>query len=107
MKESKLFKSLVATLIVLVGPAVALASTSDYSEEVVETTVSYADLNLERDEDVQALLKRLQRASRKVCAVASPMTAGTMAWRACYRNSLSDAIDNFNNRNLSRIYAQN
>ena len=40
MKESKLFKSIMATLIVLVGPAVALASTSDYFEEAAEATVT-------------------------------------------------------------------
>ncbi len=109
MKESKLFKSLVATFAVIVfgGPTIVLAGTPNYFEEVAQTTVSYADLNLERDEDVQVLLKRLRRASKKVCAVTSPMTAGTAAWRACIRNTLSDAIDKFNNRNLSRIYARN
>ena len=109
MKESKVFKSLVAifAVIVLGGLTFVLAGTPNYFEEISETSVSYADLNLERDEDVQVLLKRLRHASRKVCAVTSPMTAGTMAWRACYRNTLSDAIDQFNNRNLSRIHARN
>ena len=46
MKESKLFKSILATFVVIVfgGPAVVLASTPNYLE--YKATVSYADLNL-------------------------------------------------------------
>ena len=106
MKESKLFKSFMATLIVLVGPSVALASTSDYFDGATETTVSYADLNLERIEDEQVLYLRLQQASKKVCNIRSPMTGGTFAWRACYSETLANAIDKFGNEDLVRIHAK-
>ena len=68
MKESKLFKSLVATFVVIVlgGPAVVLASTSSHLE-TNKATVSYADLNLENEEGVRVLYRRLQRASKEVC----------------------------------------
>ncbi len=54
MKESKLFKSLVATsvIVALGGPAVALASTSSNFEDA-EAIVSYADLNLEMADGVE------------------------------------------------------
>ncbi len=72
MKESKLFKSLVATFVVIVlgGPAVVLAGTPSYIGfvEGPNTTVSYADLNLESEEGVRVLYRRLQHASREVCS---------------------------------------
>ena len=71
MKESKLFKSLVATIVVIVlsGPAVVLAGTINYFE-VGKASVSYADLNLENEESVRVLYRRLQRASNKLCSAA-------------------------------------
>ncbi len=77
MKESKLFKSLVATFVVigLSGPAVALASTSSHLE-THKATVSYVDLNLENEEGVRVLYQRLQHASKEVCGVASLKSLG-------------------------------
>ncbi len=113
MKESKLFKSLVATFVVIVlgGPAVVLADTPSYIDfvEGPKTTVSYADLNLESEEDVQVLYSRLQEASREVCSpkslknIRSPFVNYESS--ACYRHTLSDAVDNFDNDDLIRIHA--
>ena len=79
MKESKLFKSLVATfvVIVLVGPAAVLADTPSYIEDA-KATVSYADLNLENEDSVRVLYRRLQRASKEVCGVTSWLIAGSI-----------------------------
>ena len=109
MTDSKLLNGLMAALfaIALGGPTVVLADTPTNSGDTAHTHVSYVDLNLDSEEGVQELYVRLRHATRKVCSVTSPMSAGTMAWRACYRNTLSDAIDKFNNKNLSRIYARN
>ncbi len=98
MKGSKLFKGLMATLIAIIlgGPTVVLADTPNFFEEGAKTTVSYADLDIENGNGLQELHKRLRHASRKVCGVTSPMSSGTMAWRACYRNTLADAVDKFN-----------
>ncbi len=114
MKESKLFKRLVATFVIIVlsGLAVVLASTPSDIEDA-KATVSYADLNLESEEDVQELYRRLQYASKEVCDVASPQTADSyvmklvrqQAIRRCYREALSSAVDNFDNENLTRIHA--
>ena len=116
MKESKLFKSLVATFVVIVlgGPAVVLAGTPKYFE--VKTTVSYTDLNLENEEAVRVLYRRLQRASKKVCgatslniARSSPVSLqrGTPKERRhCYQETLSNAIDKFDNGDLTRIHAR-
>ena len=118
MKESKLFKSLVATFVVIVlsGPAVVQAAgTISYFVEGPKTTVSYADLNLESEEGVRVLYRRLQRASNKLCSTAPPHVAGslpnvyffgnTQETRHCYREALSNAVDKIDNEDLTRIHA--
>ncbi len=113
MKESKLFKGLVATFVVIVlsGPAVVLAGTPSYIEDA-KATVSYADLNLEKAEGVRVLYRRLKRASNELCSTTPPRVAGSLpeiylrrATRQCYRESLSNAVDKFNNEDLTRIHA--
>jgi len=110
MKESKLFKKLVATFVVIVlgGPAVVLAGTPSYIEDV-KATVSYADLNLENEQGVRVLYRRLQRASREVCGVTSLRIAGSLSAlrkpQQCYRETLSNAVDDIDNGDLTRIHA--
>ncbi len=114
MKDSKLFKGLVATLVVFVlcGPVVVLADTANYFKDA-KATVSYADLNLEDEEGVRALYRRLQYASKTVCTLASPKIAGSyivklsrqQATRQCYRETLFNAVDKFDNEDLTRIHA--
>ena len=114
MKDLKLFKSLVATFVVIVlgGPAVVLASTSSHLEPN-KATVSYADLNLENEEGVRVLYQRLQHASKEVCGVASlkipesilAKSSRRRATRQCYRESLSNAVEKFDNEVLIRIHA--
>ncbi len=114
MKELKLFKSLLATFVVIVlgGPAVVLAGAPSHFE-TNKFTVSYADLNLESEEGVRVLYQRLQYASKEVCGVASlkipqsilANSSRRRATRQCYRETLSDAVDKFENEHLTRIHA--
>ncbi len=110
MKESKLFKSLVATFVVFVlgGPAVVLASTSSHLE-TNKVTVSYADLNLENEEGVRVLYQRLKRASKGACGGGSLRHGGSIIMKSsrlqCYRETLSNAVDKFENEDLTRIHA--
>ena len=116
MKESKLFKSLVATFVVIVlsGPAVVLAGTISYIE-VGKASVSYADLNLESEESVRVLYRRLKRVSNKLCSAAPPKVTGllpvihqlgnTQETRRCYREALSNAVAKFDYDDLTRIHA--
>ncbi len=136
MKESNLFRSLVATFVVIVlgGPAVVLADTISYLE-VGKASVSYADLNLESEEDVRVLYRRLKRASSNVCGATTRKRRGQSTLKIqlsmnmieghqisgpvpiifqlgnsletgrCYRQTLSDAVDEFDNENLTRIHA--
>ncbi len=110
MKESKLFKSLVATFVVIVlgGPAVVLAGTSSDFEDA-KVTVSYADLNLENEKGVQTLYRRLQRASKEVSGFTSLRKFGSVSRmqkaRQSYRNALSNAVEKIDNERLSEIHA--
>ncbi len=110
MKESKLFKSLVATFVVIVlgGPAVVLAGTSSDFEDA-KVTVSYGDLNLENEEGVQTLYRRIQRASKEVSGFRSLSTVGDVGrfqkMRQYYNEILSNAVESFNNERLSEIHA--
>ena len=111
MKESKLFKSLVATFVVIVlsGPAVVLAGPPSHHLETTKVTVSYADLNLENEEGVQTLYRRLQRASKEVSGFTSPRKFGSVGImhkaRQSYRNALSNAVEKIDNERLSEIHA--
>ena len=110
MKESKLFKSLAATFVVMVlgGPAVVLANTSIDIEDG-KVSVSYADLNLENEQGVRVLYGRLQRASKEVCGSGSLRHGGSIIMKSsgvrCYWKTLSNAVDKIDNEDLSRIHA--
>jgi len=110
MKESKLFKKFVVTFVVTVlgGPAVVLANPISYIE-VGKASVSYADLNLESEEGVRVLYRRLQYASKVVCSskslkiTLSPFVNYQV--RGCYRHTLSDAVNKVDNEALTHIHA--
>ncbi len=116
MKESKLFKSLVATFVIIVlgGPAAVLADTISYIG-VGKASVSYADINLESEESVRVLYRRMKRASKELCSDAPPKIGGSLPKiyqlssgleiRQCYREALSNAVDKFDNDDLTRIHA--
>ncbi len=117
MKESKLFKSLVATFVVIVlsGPAVVQAAGTISYIEVGKASVSYADLNLESEESVRVLYRRLKRASKELCSDAPPKIAGSLPkiyqlsngveTRQCYRETLSQLVEKVDNEDLTRIHA--
>jgi len=110
MKESKLFKSLVATFVVIVlgGPAVVLADTPSHFGDA-NVTVSYADLSLESEKGVQTLYRRLQRASKEVSGFRSLGVIGEIGRfrkaRQYYRETLSNAVEKIDNERLSEIHA--
>ncbi len=110
MKDSKLFKSLMATFVVIVlsGPAVVLAGTpSDFEDAKV--TVYYADLNLDNEKGVQTLYRRLKRASKQASGFTSLKVLGSVQrmqkTRQYYRELLSNAVENIDNERLSEIHA--
>jgi UrcA family protein len=108
LAESAAKSAISPSAVVLVSPAIGLKGTPG-SFESTRITVSYADLNLESDEDVQVLYRLLQRASKEAC------NGGKLKYRRsvilkssslrCYRKSLSNAVSKIDNENLTRFHA--
>ena len=109
MKESKLYKGLLATIIVVAlgAPAIAVA---DVNGELrgVSVKVSYADLNLEKQEGAKALYQRLQLASKRACNMRSLREEGSIRdfaqARECYRDALSEAVAEVDNELVTQIH---
>jgi UrcA family protein len=109
MKESKLYKGLLATIVVVALGAPAIASADAKSNfQGVSVKVSYADLNLEKQEGAKALYRRLQQASKQACDVRSLREEGSMARlgkkRQCYSEVLSTAVDRLDNELVTQIH---
>ena len=77
--------------------------------EVGKASVSYADLNLENEEGVRVLYRRLKRASKEACGGGSLRHSRSIIMKSsrlqCYRETLSNAVDKIDNENLTRIHA--
>lgn len=110
MQRAKPLKSLVALLAVLgVGaPAIVLAA-SPSQFDTNSITVSYADLNIESAEGARVLYTRLKRASREACDVHTLTVAGSVRRvaqaQACYREALSEAVEEIDSDALTKIHA--
>ncbi len=109
MKESKLYKGLMATIIVVALGAPAIASADAKSDlQGVSVKVSYADLNLEKQEGAKALYRRLQQASKRVCDVRGLLVERSVRnmrdARQCYRQALSEAVAEIDNELMTQIH---
>ena len=109
MKKSKLFKSLLATIVVVALGAPTVASADAKGDlKGVSVKVSYADLNLEKQEGAKALYRRLQQASRQVCDYRGLKILGSIRQLAkaqqCYREALSVAVENLDNERVTEIH---
>ncbi len=109
MKESKLFKSLLATVVVVALGAPAIASAGNMNElEDVSVKVSYADLNVENERGAQALYRRLKQASKQACDYRGLNITGSVGrvleTRRCYREALSAAVEKIDNEMVTNIH---
>jgi len=109
MKESKLFRSLLAIIIVVALSAPTFASTGTKSDlKGVSVKVSYADLNLEKLAGAKTLYWRLQQASKQVCDVRSLLTERSLKQateaQQCYREALSAAVEKIDNDLVTQIH---
>ena len=109
MKESKLFKGLLATIIAIVLGAPTIESADAKSGlQGISVKVSYGDLNLEKQEGAKALYRRLQQASKRACDVRGLTVEGSLKRvteaRQCYREALSAAVDKIDNEQVTQIH---
>ena len=97
MKESKLFKILLAGIVIVALGVPAYATAADKSDlKGVSVKVSYGDLDLEKYEGAKALYRRLQQASRQACGLQiysrERKLKSTTERLDCYGNTLSEAV---------------
>ena len=109
MQESKLIKSLLATVVVVALGAPAISFSDDKNElKGVSVKVSYADLNLEKQEGARALYRRLQQASKQACDFHGSNIGGSVvrfaAMRRCYQEALSAAVEKIDNELVTNIH---
>ncbi len=109
MQESKLIKSLLATIVVVALGAPANSFADDKNElKGISVKVSYADLNLEKQEGARALYRRLQQASKQACDFRGFNIGGSVvrfaAMRRCYREALSAAVEQIDNELVTNIH---
>jgi len=109
MKESKLFKGLLATIIVFALGAPTIASAGDKSElQGVSVKVSYADLNLEKQEGAKALYRRLRQASKQACDYRGLKVAGSIRQavetQRCYHKALTEAVADLDNEMVTELH---
>jgi UrcA family protein len=110
MKKSKLFKSLLAAIIVVILSAPTIASADANSGlQGVSLKVSYADLNLEKQKGAKALYRRLQQASKQACDVRGLNVEGSLKQateaRQCYREALSAAVEKIDSDLVTQIHS--
>lgn len=108
MKESKLVRGTIAILAVLAFSVPAIASAGGEQLVGKSEKVSYADLNIDKDSGAQALYRRLQQASKRVCGVESIKISGSvravMEQQRCYRNALDEAVAKIDNTALTEVH---
>jgi UrcA family protein len=109
MKESKLYRNLLAAIVVVALGAPAIAAADTKSElQGVSVKVSYADLNLGKQEGAKTLYRRLQQAAKRACDVGSLREEGSVKRlteaRACYSDALSKAVEELDNELLTQIH---
>ena len=70
--------------------------------------VSYADLNIEKQEGAEILYQRLQKAAKQVCSGRTLTVKGSLteaaARKSCIRDTLDEAVKQVNNQYVNKIH---
>ncbi len=109
MKESNLVKGFITAVAIFAISAPAIAAAGAYNGlKGKSVKVSYADLNLQKEEGAQVLYRRIQQASRQACGVESLKIAGSVAQfsaaKRCYRDTLSATVDKLDSVEVTKIH---
>lgn len=106
MKESKFVKGVVATVAVIAFSVPAIASADELKGRAEKVT--YADLDVQKEEGATVLYRRLQQASKRVCGMDQYRNAGTVREMSqknqCYRETLDRAVAKVDNAALTAIH---
>jgi len=108
MKESKLIKGFITTIVVAAFTMPAIAS-ADVELQGKSEKVSFSDLNVNQQEGAQQLYSRLQDAAKRVCGV-KPLkvsrSVGELSHSVrCYRQTLDASVAKIDSKELAAIHA--
>jgi UrcA family protein len=107
---SKFVKVVIASIIALaLGVSSIVAAEAGADLKGTAKKVSYADLNLDKEEGAIVLYKRLQIAARQVCSVHTFTVRGSLKEaaekKACYRDTLDVAVSQLDNQYVNKLHA--
>ena len=106
-KNVRVARYVVAFGVAALACGAASAHPSAQSEaEIAKAVVNYTDLDLSQEADVRSLYARLQRASERVCGDYKDLRSLAMkrSYDACYRQSLSRAVDAVNHSAVTAMF---
>lgn len=104
-KISGLASALVITAGMLAGFATNAEAAAPASVETRSITVSYADLDLNREAGVRTLYKRLRLAAKQACgSVDTRDLAARAAWYECRDAALATAVERLGNERIAALH---
>ncbi len=105
---STMLKALIAAIVIMaLGTPVTLSADDQSAVKGKTVKVTYADLNLQKQEGAKILYRRLERASKQVCELSKKYQGipGHMRnARQCYKLTLTDAVEEIDNELLTQIH---
>jgi UrcA family protein len=90
-----------ALLIAAVAPSAFAADSSDAPSR----TVRFGDLNLNTEEGVRTLYRRIQGAAGRVCHEAAGVDGIQWYWK-CYETTVANAVNKVNNSHLTAMHQE-
>jgi UrcA family protein len=107
---SKFVNVVTASIIALVLGAPSISSAeADAGLKGTAKKVSYADLNLDKEEGAAILYRRLKIAARQVCNVRTLTLKGSLHEVAeknvCYHDTLDAAVSQLDNQTVNKLHA--
>jgi UrcA family protein len=112
MKHSKFITCLVSgvAIVAICTPVITSADEKNDLKGQSEK-VTYEDLNLGKEAGAHVLYRRLQQASKRVCGVEALKSRKLSAQEAstsrhCYKQTLTAAVDKFDNEHLASIHTR-
>ena len=91
--QNTLRMTLVALAVASVTMMVGVTHAAEAGDDVPKAAVSYKDLNLNTDDGVKVLYKRIQRAANQVCGNVDGRELKRMSVKqACVERAVADAV---------------
>lgn len=92
----------------VLGSSAARTADSDVPRDVPRKTVRFADLDLTRPRDAEALYQRIRFAARLVCNDTAYSLDGrrTRNWIRCFDTTVKDVVSRVNQPTLTAVYRE-